>query len=143
MAAPGGRGVVDVRIDEAELARLTRSASGPLVTAMARLGERATQLAKAAAPVGDRSSKTPEGHPSGWLRSQIGWRLSIEGGQIVVDVISPAVTSPASVIPGEPYALYIERPELRVHHGGPAWLYAKDGPYLEPSVHRAIAEVFG
>jgi hypothetical protein len=143
VAAPGGRGVVDVRINEAELARLTRSASGPVVMAMARLGERATQLAKAAAPVGDRSSKTPEGHPSGWLRSQIGWRLSIEGGQIVVDVISPAVTSPASVIPGDPYALYIERPELRVHHGGPDWLYAKDGPYLEPSVHRAIAEVFG
>jgi hypothetical protein len=58
VAAPGGRGVVDVRIDEAELARLTRSASGPVVMAMARLGERATQLAKAAAPVGDRSSKT-------------------------------------------------------------------------------------
>lgn len=141
MAQPGARGV-EVRIDERALARLVYGQSGPVFRAMARAGETATQLAKRNAPVGERNSKSPEGHPAGYLRSQIGWKIKVEHGQVVVDVVSPALTSQANTKPNEPYALYMERPDLRPY-GVPSWVRAKEGPYLTPAVEEAIRTIFG
>lgn len=139
MAQPGGRGV-DVRIDESLLRRLCTGPDGPVFQAMVQIGQEGAQEAKRRAPVGERGSKSPLGHPSGWLRSQIGWQISVKAGQVVVDVISPAVTSPANPKPGEPYALYMERPDLRPY-GVPSWVRAKEGPYLVPGVEDTILRV--
>ena len=140
----GGRGYtadgVSVEVDQAALNALLSSPAGPLGRMMVDLGQTGTQEAKRRAPVGERSSKTPGGHPSGHLRSQIGWDVTVDDGQIVTNFMSPAVTSPANPKPGEPYALYLERPELRPY-GVPSWVRAAEGPYLEPAVMQSIREV--
>lgn len=127
--AVGGRVVVN----QAAIDRLVSSPAGPTGRAMVRLAERATQAAKAVAPVG-KPSRTPAGHPSGYQRSQIGWNLHVDGGDIVVDVLSPALTSQANPYPGpgKSYPLQQEDPS-RVDWKVPP-PFAGVGPSLVPAV---------
>jgi hypothetical protein len=147
VAAVGGRGfgnsaIGDVVIDQAAVEALIHGPAGPVGRLIVDLAQTTAQLAKRNAPVGERSSKTPGGHPSGWLRSQIGWTVGVEGGDVVADIVSPALTSPANPKPGEPYSLYMERPGLRPY-GVPAWVRAKEGPYLVPALEEAIRTRLG
>lgn len=85
------------------------------------------------APIGE-PSKTPEGHPAGWLRSQMHWEFA---GELEAWVVTEAVLSKASGRPGDPYARWIERPEERPWAPPP---FARDDrPYLIP----ALDEIFG
>jgi len=129
--AVGGRIVVN----QAAIEELLHSPAGPVAAFLVDVTQRVTQTAKRNAPVGV-PSHTPEGHPAGYLRSQIGWSL-IPGHDLVTRVYSPARTSRASVVPNEPYGLYNEVPRLQPR-GLPAHLRAKEGPYLVP----ALNEVF-
>lgn len=142
MANVGGRGFGDVTIDQAALDALIHSEAGPVARLLVQVGQQTTQAAKRNAPVGTRSSKSPEGHPSGWLRSNIGWAIGREGGDLVVDIVSDAVTSKANPWPGEPYSLFVEEPSLRPR-GIPAEWRAKEGPYLRPAFAEALQRVLG
>lgn len=128
----------DVVIDDAALERFLSSPAGPVGQLLATLGQRVTQEAKARAPVGARSSKY--GHPSGYLRSRIGWELKRDTIGLYVDVSSPARTSAYSPHPGEPYALHVERPSTR-KHGVPDFLKATDGPYLVPALESILGSL--
>lgn len=140
MATVGGRGYGDVTVNQDVLDALVRSPAGPVARLLVQVGQETTQIAKRNAPTGARSSKTPGGHPSGYLRSQIGWAVGTVGGRLCVDVVSDAVTSPASNRPGSPYALYHERPDLRPY-GIPAEWAAKEGAYLTPAFYEALARI--
>lgn len=142
MAAIGGRGYGNVVIDQAAIEALVHGPAGPVGRLIVDLAQTTTQLAKAKAPVGERSSKTPGGHPSGWLRSQIGWEVYADGDEVVADIATPAVTSSANPRPGEPYGLHMERPDTRPY-GVPDWVRAKEGPYLEPAMNDAIRARLG
>lgn len=134
--AVGGRLDGDVVLDDAAIDRLLNSPAGPVGQLLATIGQRVTQEAKRRAPVGDRNSK--RGHPAGYLRSQIGWRVAHDTRGLYVDIASPARTSPYNPFPNEPYGLYNERPSRR-SHGVPEWVKAKEGPYMVPAL-RAIIE---
>ncbi len=140
MATVGGRGAGSVTVNQDVLDALVNSPAGPVAKLLVQVGQETTQIAKRNAPVGARGSKTPGGHPSGWLRSQIGWTLGRTDGHLSVDVVSDAVTSPANPWPGEPYALFNERPDLRPR-GIPAEWRAKAGPYLVPAFAEALARI--
>lgn len=142
MASVGGRGYGDVTIDQAALDALIHSEAGPVARLLVQVAQETTQIAKRNAPVGDRSSKTPGGHPSGYLRSQIGWAIGRVGGDLCVDIVSDAVTSPASPVPGTPYAVELEEPSLR-KRGIPSEWKAKEGPYLRPALIEAMGRVIG
>lgn len=89
------------------------------------------------APVG-APSKTPEGHPAGWLRSQMHWE---HAGPLSTRVITEAVLSKASGRPGDPYARWIEKPGERPWAPPP---FARgDQPYLVPALDQIWREVFG
>ncbi len=94
--ATGGRIVWNDR----ELNRLLNSESGPVGRFMARVGEVGTQGAKRRAPVSPDGSHN---RPSGYMRSQIGWKIGTDAEGLYVDIISPA-ESPN----GYPYALGVE-----------------------------------
>ena len=142
MASVGGRGYGDVTLNQDVLDALIHSPAGPVARLLVQVGEQTTQEAKRRAPVGTRSSKTPGGHPSGWLRSHIGWAVGRVGGDLVVDVVADAVTSPANPWPGEPYALFNEEPSTRPR-GIPQEWKAKEGPYLRPALLTVMRRVFG
>jgi hypothetical protein len=116
-----------VIIDELEYARLF-SPAGPVAAFVAETTGRVYVRAQERAPVG-QPSKTPEGHPAGWLRSQIAWALV---GDLEGMVSTSAVLSIASSRPGDPYARWIERPEERPWAPPP---FARgDRPYLIPAL---------
>ena len=143
MANIGGRGFGDVVLDQQVLDALIHSPAGPVARLLVKVGEQTTQEAKRRAPVGDRSSKTPGGHPSGWLRSNIGWAVGRDGGDLVVDIVSDAVTSDANPRgPGDPYGRWNEVPEERPY-GIPQKWRAKEGPYLRPAFLDVIKRVIG
>lgn len=130
--AIGGR----INVDQVAIDALLYSPTGPVAALLVDVTQQVTQVAKRNAPVGE-PSKTPQGHPAGHLRSQIGWTL-LPGPELATRVSSPAKTSQASVKPGEPYGLHNEAPWTRPR-GVPPHLTAKEGPYLVP----ALYEVFG
>jgi hypothetical protein len=125
----------DVRIDEDALARFLADPSGPVGQMLAKLGQRGAQIVKRRAPVGQRNSKL--GHPSGYLRSRIGWEMGGDSDGLYVDISSPARTSKFNPFPNEPYGLYNERPRLR-RHGVPEWVRAKEGPYMVPGLEELM-----
>lgn len=144
MASPGGRGFGDgdvkVTVDQAALDALVASPAGPAGRLAITWAQETTQIAKRNAPVG-ANSKTPEGHPGGWLRSHGGWNVAVEGGQIVAVVVFDAVTSRANPFPGEPYPLHIEDPSTRPRKPPP---FARDDkPFLVPAALEALRQVFG
>ncbi len=140
MASIGGRGFGDVKVNQDVLDALISSPAGPVARMLVQVGQETTQVAKRNAPTGTRSSKSPDGHPSGYLRSRIGWAIGTVGGRLCVDIVSDAKTSPANPWPGEPYALWNERPDLRPR-GIPAEWRAKEGPYLVPAFAEALARI--
>lgn len=86
------------------------------------------------APIG-APSKTPKGHPAGWLRSQLHWEFA---GELTTWVVTEAVLSEASQRPGDPYARWIERPGERPWAPPP---FARgDRPYLVPALNEIFDE---
>lgn len=140
MTTVGGRGFGDVRVNQDVLDALVNSPAGPVARLLVQVGQETTQVAKRNAPTGAKSSKTPGGHPSGYLRSQIGWAIGTYRGRLCVDVVSDAKTSAANPWPGEPYGLWNERPDLRPR-GIPAEWRAREGPYLVPAFAEALARI--
>lgn len=141
--AVGGRIGDDVVIDDAALERFLNSPAGPVGKLLSTLGQRVTQEAKKRAPVGARNSKSPGGHPSGWLRSQIGWSLHHDSRGLYVDIISPARNSQANPFtPGGKYALWNELPGTAPNHSHlPEWITSKEGPYLRPALQAIIGSL--
>ncbi|GLY32132.1 hypothetical protein [Kineosporia sp. NBRC 101731] len=125
-----------VIIDEEGLAGLF-SPAGPIAAFVAETTQRVHARAQERAPVG-APSKTPEGHPSGWLRSQISWVLV---GDLEGMVSTSAVNSVAAPRPGDPYARWIERPNERPFAPPP---FARgDRPYLVPALDDIIRDLGG
>ena len=134
-------GEADVRLDEGALAVFLTSPAGPVGQLLATLAQRVTQEAKRRAPVGARNSKL--GHPSGFLRSQIGWQLSLDGRGLHADIISPAKSSEYNPFtPGGPYVVWNELPGTAPNHSHlPAWIRDKEGPYLRPALETIIGSL--
>ncbi|GAB3250948.1 hypothetical protein [Kineosporia babensis] len=120
-----------VIVDEAVYQSLF-SPAGPVAAFVAETTEKVYDRARELAPVG-KPSKTPEGHPAGWLKSQIAWAFV---GDLEGMVSTSAVLSKASSRPGDPYARWIERPEERPW--APPPFARQDKPYLIP----ALTDVF-
>jgi len=124
--AVGGR----VEVDDAAILELLSSPAGPVGRYMVEGAQAVTQGAKKRAPVGD-NSRTPQGHPSGFLRSQLAWELT-SANPITVEIETTAHTSSANPFPGEFYALHIEDPGTRPRKPPP---FARDDqPYLVPAL---------
>jgi hypothetical protein len=116
--AAGGRFVWDER----ELAEFLHGPDGPVGRDLARRGEKGTQSAKRRVPVSPDGS---HGRPSGYTRSQIGWRLGRDSAGLYVDVVSPAKTPD-----GIPISLLLEfgtRPHVIESHGDYPLRDAKTG----------------
>ena len=100
--AVGGRFVWN----EAEYERLTRGRDGAVGRFMQSAAEKATQEAKRLCPTSPAGS---EDHPSGHLRSSIGWSLGEDAVSLYADIGTPV-----------DYALYVEfptRPHTIRSHG--------------------------
>jgi len=136
--AIGGRGIADVRVDQAAVDALVNGPAGPVAAFLVNLAQRTTQEAKRGAPIGDQNSKL--GHPSGYLRSQIGWIMGRDTTGLYADIGSPALTSRHNPHPGQPYGLYNERPDLRPYPV-PKWVKDKEGPYLAPALEMIIGSL--
>lgn len=110
--AVGGRGIGDVRVDEAAIRDLAGPA-GPVARYLAGGAQTVTQEAKRLAPVSPRGS---HGRRSGYLRSQIGWVIGADDRGLYVDVASPARTGDGR---DAPYGLFQNIPNLmgRAHNG--------------------------
>lgn len=140
MATIGGRGYGDVKVNQDVLDALISSPAGPVARMLVQVGQETTQVAKRNAPTGAKSSKSPDGHPSGYLRSRIGWAVGTYRGRLCVDIVSDAKTSPANPWPGEPYALHVEVPSTRPR-GIPSEWRDREGPYLVPAFYEALARI--
>jgi hypothetical protein len=109
--------------------------AGQVAEFHAKVSERVFVRALNNAPVG-APSKTPEGHPAGWLRAQMRWDFT---GPLESRVSTSAVLSKASSRPGDPYARWIERPEERPWKPPP---FARaDRPYLVPALDEIFKEL--
>ena len=109
--------------------------AGPVAEFHAKVSERVYVRVLNKAPVG-ANSRTPEGHPSGWLRSQIEWTFT---GALESRISTGAVLSKASGRPGDPYARWIERPAERPWKPPP---FARaDRPYLVPALDEILKEL--
>lgn len=86
----GGR----VTINETALRELLTGRNGPVARMLGHQGENVTQEAKRLCPV---SPVGASDHPSGQLRSSIGWKLDTDRGQLVAEVSADT-----------DYALYVE-----------------------------------
>jgi hypothetical protein len=125
---------VTVVVDDAAIEALFGPA-GPVAEFHADVVTRVYDRARDRAPVG-QPSKTPEGHPAGWLKSQIAWEFV---GPLEARVSTSAVLSKASGRPGDPYARWIERPGERPWAPPP---FARgDRPYLIPALDDIFAEL--
>jgi hypothetical protein len=130
-------GGLRVEFDEAEYDRIVRSPAGPVAKYIYGLAQRITQVAKRRAPVG-KNSKTPEGHPAGWLRSQQEWSGGVDGEGVYADLGNPALTSRANPFPDEAYGEHIEFPSTRPRKPPP---FARgDQPYTIPAVLEVFAQ---
>ena len=126
--AVGGR--VSLVFDEAALAELLHGPDGPVARDLQRKGEIVTQGAKRRAPVSPAGSN---GRPSGYLRSQIYWRLGVDSLGIYVDVFSPATTPD-----GAPYGLFVEvgtAPHIIMSHGDYPLRNRRTGQVFGPIVN--------
>jgi hypothetical protein len=113
------------------------SPAGPVAEFHAHVVERVWGRARDRAPVGE-PSKTPEGHPAGWLRDNISWSFT---GPLEARVSTDAVLSSASRRPGDPYARWIERPGERPWSPPP---FARGNrPYLIPALDDIFDELGG
>ena len=125
---------VTVVLDELGIEELFAPA-GEVARFHAKVSERVFVRALNNAPVG-APSKTPEGHPAGWLRSQMAWDFT---GPLESRISTSAVLSQASQRPGDPYARWIERPEERPWAPPP---FARgDRPYLVPALNEIFDEL--
>lgn len=122
--AVGGR--VHLVFDETAMAELLHGPQGPVARDLERKGEIVTQGAKRRAPVSPAGSN---GRPSGYLRSNIHWKLGTDSLGIYVDIISPAATPD-----GAPYGLFVEV-------GTAPHVIRSHGPY--PLRNRRTGQVFG
>jgi hypothetical protein len=122
--AVGGR--VQLVFDETAMAELLHGPAGPVARMLERKGEVVTQGAKRRAPVSPDGS---HGRPSGYMRSNIHWKLGADSLGIYVDVISPASTPD-----GAPYGLFVEV-------GTAPHVIRSHGPY--PLRNRRTGQVFG
>jgi hypothetical protein len=108
--AAGGRGI-DVQLDQQAIAALFHGHDSPVGRDLQQRGERGAQSAKRHCPV---SPVGASDHPSGQLRSAIGWEPGEDGEGLYVDVgVDPS--SPAAA-----YALPVElgaRPHVIESHG--------------------------
>lgn len=123
-----------VVVDDAAIAALFGPA-GPVAeytfTVASRVMDRVLFLAPVGAP-----SRTPEGHPSGWLKSQIKFEFA---GDLGYKISTDAVLSKASGRPGDPYGRWIERPQERPWKPPP---FARaDRPYLVPALEQIFADL--
>jgi hypothetical protein len=124
---------VTVVVDDAAIEALFGPAGPVAEFFVSRVVVPVFDRAQLRAPVG-QPSKTPEGHPAGWLKSQITWEFV---GPLEARVSTSAVLSKASGRPGDPYGRWIERPQERPWKPPP---FARaDRPYLVP----ALDEIFG
>lgn len=128
------RGARAVEVDEQELDRLLRSPAGPVAAWLSRVTEKAAQRVKAKAPVG-QPSRTPAGHPAGFLRSRTEWSLSRDSKGLWSEIGNDAVTSSANPFPGEPYPFQIEDPKQRKRKAPP---FARD---VKPWAVQAVMDV--
>lgn len=126
--AVGGR--VDLIFDEVAMAELMHGPTGPVARDLEGKGEIVAQGAKRRAPVSPDGS---HGRPSGYLRSQIYWRLGGDKTSLYVDIFTPAETPD-----GFPYGLAQEvgtAPHI-IRSTGPWPLRnAKTGQVFGPVVH--------
>lgn len=121
-----------VVLDEAGIESIF-SPAGPAARFVGDLGRKVFENAYLRAPVG-APSKTADGHPSGYLRSQMGWYFA---GDLSVRISTSATLSKATHRPGDPYARWIERPQERPW--APPPFARADRPYLVP----ALDEIMG
>lgn len=115
--ALGGR----IEWNEAALRELMASPTGPVARDLQAKAERVTQEAKRLAPVSPRGSN---GRPSGYLRSQIGFTVGVDGLGVYADIASPALSPD-----GAPYGLFQEVGTSKMHaqpHLRPALFIIKD-----------------
>lgn len=123
-----------VVLDDAAIGALFGPA-GQVAEFHAKVSERVFVRSLNNAPVG-QPSKTPEGHPAGWLRSRMRWEFT---GPLEARISTSAVLSKASGRPGDPYARWIERPEERPWKPPP---FARaDRPYLVPALDEIFDEL--
>lgn len=123
--AVGGR--VHLVFDEAAMAELLHGPEGPVARMLETKGEIVAQGAKRRAPVSPAGSND---RPSGYLRSQIYWKLGGGGtAGLYVDIFSPARTPD-----GAPYGLFMEV-------GTVPHIIRSHGPY--PLRNRRTGQVFG
>jgi hypothetical protein len=133
-------GGVRVEIDAGEYDRIVSSPAGPTARYLYQLTARIVQRAKLLAPVG-APSRTPQGHPSGWLRSHIWWESGQDRRGAYTLVGDDAVTSSAAPFPGEPYPEHIEFPRTRKRRPPP---FARDDrPFVVPAVEAIFREEGG
>jgi hypothetical protein len=126
--AVGGR--VHLVFDEAAMAELLYGPDGPVARMLETKGEIVAQGAKRRAPVSPAGS---HGRPSGYLRSQIYWKLGADTVSLYVDVFSPATTPD-----GRPYGLFVEvgtRPHIIRSHGPYPLRNARTGQVFGRIVH--------
>ena len=109
--------------------------AGPVAEFHAEVTTKVYGRALQKAPIG-APSKTPEGHPAGWLRSQMHWEFA---GELTTWVVTEAVLSKASQRPGDPYARWIERPAERPW--APPPFARADRPYLVPALDEILREM--
>ncbi|HKN57161.1 MAG TPA: HK97 gp10 family phage protein [Amycolatopsis sp.] len=118
--AVGGR----VIINRQALNELLYGRTGPVARMLEHQAERVTQEAKRLAPV---SPVGEQDHPSGQLRSSIGWDLTHDGRQLVAEVRAET-----------DYALYVEvgtRPHDITSHGDYPLRNPKTGAVFGRTVH--------
>jgi hypothetical protein len=123
-------------VDDAFVEGLFTSLSSPVGRELVEVTQLVTQTAKLFAPVG-APSKTPLGHPAGWLRSRIGWTTD-PIGPLATRVSSPARTSGANPFPGESYGTHIELPRTRPRKPPPFARHTE--PYLWPACKAVFEE---
>lgn len=125
MAVPGGR----IRINEGELQRILTSRAGPVARRLEDDAERVTQEQKRLCPV---SPVGASDHPSGQLRSAIGWEMHEDIHGLVVR----AGVDPSS--PANDYAIPVEvgtQPHTIESHGDYPLRNPKTGQVFGKSVN--------
>ena len=126
--AVGGR--VQLVFDEAAMAELLHGPAGPVARMLETKGEIVTQGGKRRAPVSPDGSN---GRPSGYLRSQIYWKLGADAIVLFVDIFTPATTPD-----GFPYGLAQEvgtAPHVIASHGNYPLRNARTGQVFGPIVN--------
>lgn len=106
--AVGGR----LKWDDTEYEKLVHGPDGPTARMLQHVAEVVTQGAKRRAATSPDGS---HGRPSGYMRSNIGWRLDRDDRGLYADIVSAARTPE-----GAPYGLFVEvgsGPHIIESHG--------------------------